>query len=192
MPRLDVITGPMFSGKTTILLNFIQRAVYAKKKVLVVKPRRDNRAGDEIITRTIQNNGQFAPDKKFPAVSIDSPKEFDAALVKYKPDVLGIDEAQFFDDWLVASINKLLKTRNKLQIIVAGLDLDAWAEPFGIMPTLMAMADKVQKEPAVCSICGEPAVLTMKTGGSKQRIDIDHMKGNYMPVCRRCWSPPPE
>ena len=141
--RFEIVTGPMSCGKTEELLRRIKRAIIAKKKVKVISPEIDTRAkGDYIESR----NGLWLD-----AIKVKSSQEI-LRVVKDEDEVIAIDELQFFDEHIVDVIAKLMKDGKK--IIGAGLDLDFKAEPFGYMPELLCLADKVDKLTAICMKCG--------------------------------------
>lgn len=178
MARLEVITGPMFSGKSEELIRRLKRATYAEQDVLVVKPKIDTRTSKKISSRRKKDkkDAAFEESDSFPAHELSSAEEFVELVSQHKPDVLAIDEAQFFPKWLLELINELLDKNesSNFTIIVSGLDMDAWKKPFGIMPQLMAMADEVQKLTAICFKCKKRvANLTYKHGGSSnQQIEV--------------------
>ena len=141
--RFEMVTGPMSCGKTEELLRRIKRAIIAKKKVKVISPEIDTRAkGDYIESR----NGLWLD-----AIKVKTSQEI-LRVVKEEDEVIAIDELQFFDEHIVDVIAKLMKDGKK--VIGAGLDLDFKAEPFGYMPELLALADKVDKLTAICMKCG--------------------------------------
>ncbi len=204
MVRLEVITGPMFSGKSEELIRRLRKAQYGQKRILVVKPKRDERTGDKIVARQKKAEGlMFEPHDELEAMPIESEKEFRDLIIEKRPEVIGIDEAQLFGDWIGSFLGLLMgkvaepnhtgeAPRGELLIIVAGLDLDAWRKPFNPMPALMAMADEVRKEAAVCFEChGKfgPAVYTQKTGGTSERIEIGDTE-LYEARCRTCYRTP--
>ena len=145
MSRLEVITGPMFSGKTEELLRRIHRAEIAGKTVYVAKPAIDLRYDGNSI---VSHNGL----KRYTETFTDS-WDIDQFVANTKMDVLGIDEAQFFDPILVDVIEHIL-WHDKIKIIVSGLDKDFATEDFGAIPRLMVLADRVDKLTAVCNKCG--------------------------------------
>ena len=150
MARLEVITGPMFARKSKLLIWRLESESYIDKKILVVKPRIDTRTKGEIASRKKLDleDPEFEKGDSFPAHPINSAEEFIALVKEYQPNVIGIDEAQFFDNKLLEAIDELLdkfeRDENYL-IVVAGLDMDAWRKPFGIMPELMAKANQITK-----------------------------------------------
>ena len=148
---VEVITGSMFCGKTDELIRRLRRATIARQKVQVFKPVIDNRYQVEKVTSHAGT--------QFDALPIQKSTDI---LTNLDPDttVVGVDEAQFFDDEII-QIVQLLAERG-IRVIVAGLDTDFRAEPFGCMPAIMAMAEKVDKLQAICMICGEPACRTQR------------------------------
>ncbi|OGN08684.1 MAG: hypothetical protein A3C61_01380 [Candidatus Yanofskybacteria bacterium RIFCSPHIGHO2_02_FULL_39_10] len=190
MARLEVITGPMFSGKSEELIRRLNRATYADQNVLVIKPRIDTRNESKIASRKKKDkkDTKFEEYSSFPAHEINTSKEFIELVSQHRPDVLAIDEAQFFQEWLLELIDNLLdeKENTGFKIIVSGLDMDAWKKPFGIMPQLMAKANEVTKFTAVCFHCKKSdANLTYKKSGSKEQIEVGNFQ-KYEARCRKC------
>ncbi len=148
---VEVVCGSMFSGKTEELIRRLKRATIARQKVQVFKPIIDIRYDSEKVT----SHAGVAYD----ALPVKSSKEI---LVNLAPEttVVGIDEAQFFDEGIVNLVNQLAE--KDIRVIVAGLELDFRGEPFGSMPILMAMAERVEKLQAICMVCGEPASRTQR------------------------------
>ena len=183
---LEVIAGPMFSGKTEELIRRLKRAAIGKKKVQVFKHKIDTRYGKE--QKLFSHNGI-----SFGSEVVKHPNEILARIDK-KTEIVGIDEAQWFGDELVAVINSLLKQKKK--VIVSGLALTFDREPFAPMPTLMAMADSVSKLTAICAICGEEAVFHKRVAKGKtvdssiadpslvSKLDLSV----YQARCRRCYN----
>ncbi len=159
---IEVITGSMFSGKTDELIRRLRRATIARQKVQVFKPLIDNRYyGVEKVTSHAGSN--------YDAVPIQTAGEL---IGRLEPDttVVAIDEAQFFDNQIIAVAQDL--ANRGLRVIVAGLDTDFRGEPFGPMPVLMAQAESVDKLQAICMICGEPATRTQRlVNGRPARYD---------------------
>lgn len=185
--RLEVITGPMFSGKSEELIRLLRRATYARKRVFVIKPSLDNRTGKtEIAAREVKNRRSRVV-STFDAYGVSTLRDFNNAISASYCDVLGIEEAQFFDCWIVKAVSNLLNKRahEDFRIIVSGLDLTAQLEPFGPMPQLLAMADEVQKLSAICFKCGKLARYTQKLGGTAERIQVGDL-GLYEARCREC------
>lgn len=153
---VEVVCGSMFSGKTDELIRRLRRAVIAKKQVQVFKPAIDSRYAVEKVTSHAGSD--------FDAQPIQSSSEI---FTNLRPDtsVVGVDEAQFFDPGIVDAV-RLLAERG-LRVIVAGLDTDFRAEPFGPMPALMAQSERVDKLQAICMVCGEPASRTQRLVNGK-------------------------
>lgn len=148
---IEVVAGPMYSGKTEELIRRIRRAEIAKQKVQVFKPEIDNRYSKQDV---VSHAGD-----KIQSVPVKSSKEILEKLLD-DTDVIGIDEAQFFDDSLVEIVSKI--ANNNRRVICAGLDMDFKGEPFGPMPKLMAIAEFVDKIQAVCMVCNNPATRTQR------------------------------
>ncbi len=188
MAQLDIYAGPMRSGKSKELIRRLGIFEVAGKRVLVIKPKRDDRTGMEIAARGRKEKSVF------PAYPIENENELSALLSKNPCDVLAVDEAQFFENWLVDFIKKLLE-ENKGEdflIIVAGLELNAWRKEFGPVGELMLEADNVYKLKAVCNKCKrvpENAIFTQKIGGTPDQ-EIEVGDEIYEARCRSCWTPP--
>jgi len=190
MARLEVITGPMFSGKTGILINKLERATHADRNILVIKPKIDTRSEKKIASRKKKciKDKKFEEFSSFPAHEVSTAKELVDLVSQHQPNVLAIDEAQFFPEWFLELINELLDKHDDsdLTIIASGLDMDAWKKPFGIMPQLMAIADEVIKLTAICFECKKTANLTHKKAGtSKEQVDVGDAE-KYSARCRAC------
>ncbi len=148
---VEVICGSMFSGKTEEMIRRLRRAVIAKQKVQVFKPVIDTRYNVTKVTSHAGLDFEAFPIKKSSQI-MDN--------IKDDTTVVGIDEAQFFDDEIVAIIEKLAE--NGMRVIVTGLDMDFRGEPFGQIPELLARADKMDKLQAICMVCGGPANRTQR------------------------------
>ncbi|HDD61213.1 MAG TPA: thymidine kinase [Chloroflexi bacterium] len=149
--RLEVITGPMFCGKTDELLRRLRRAIIAKQKIQVFKPGFDVRYSSEKVTSHAGNEYNAYPVENItevPTLLLD-----DVTLV-------AIDEAQFFGKDIIDVIQALVD--KGIRVIVAGLDMDFRGEPFGQMPVLLAQAEIVDKLHAICMVCGEEATRTQR------------------------------
>jgi thymidine kinase len=184
----------MFSGKSEELIRRLKRESYAEKKILAVKPRIDTRTENAIAARSKNKvSGKFEPSFQFEAIPVAGQDEFEELVAREKPDVLAIDEAQFFGDWLPSVLDVIIGMRFVDKVIIAGLDMDAWGRPFGPMPALLAMADDFRKETAVCFHCkSAPANMTYKVSrGSGEQVEVGDA-GLYEARCRNCWTPPPE
>lgn len=199
--RLEVIAGPMFAGKTERLIQKLNRAKFAKKRVLILKPAQDTRTDAFIASREVADDGTTRHTSTWPALLISSKEDFKNALMEHEFDVLAIDEAQFFPldephtdslGWLGREVRNLLNLRREssLRIIVSGLDTDFAEEPFGPMPGLMAIADSVEKLSAVCMTCGaDSAHRTQRLTTSKEQVAVGDA-GSYKVHCRICYTPP--
>jgi len=148
---IEVICGSMFSGKTEEMIRRLKRAEIARQKVKVFKPAIDTRYNVEKVTSHAGVD--------FEAIPVKSSNDI-AGLLEEDTTVVGIDEAQFFDDDIVKVIEKL--ANNGMRVIVTGLDQDFRGEPFGCMPELMSRADDVDKLHAICMVCGGPAARTQR------------------------------
>jgi thymidine kinase len=155
--RMEVICGSMFCGKSEELIRRLRRAIIARQKLQVFKPVIDDRyAGIEKVT---SHSGY-----EIPCVPVrDSAQLF--SLIEDDTTVVGIDEAQFFDDGLI-TVTQTLVDRG-MRVIVAGLDMNFRGEPFGPMPILLAKAEDVDKLQAICMVCGEPAYRTQRLVNGK-------------------------
>jgi thymidine kinase len=149
--RIEVITGSMFSGKSEELIRRLKRAKIAKQKVQVFKPSIDYRYS---IVEVVSHTGE-----KIEAIPIGDSKEL-LEKVDEDTDVVGVDEAQFFGEDIVDVLKQLINKGKR--VVVAGLDMDFRGEPFGPMPRIMAIADDVLKLHAICTVCGEDAMLTQR------------------------------
>jgi thymidine kinase len=189
MARLEVITGPMFSGKTEESIRRLRRATFVRKRILVVRPSTDNRGARNIFD-LIKGDDKLSRYERLASRVLNHVKELRSLIDSWKPDILAIDEAQFFGPELLEYLDELLekKKSQNFTIIVAGLDMDAWRRPFGIMPQLLAMADEVLKLTAICVACnGEnPAIFTQKKGGTGEQVEVGDA-GLYEARCRACY-----
>ncbi len=149
--RIEVITGCMFSGKSEELIRRLKRAKIARQKIQVFKPSIDTRYSEIDV---VSHNGD-----KITGIPVKDSSEI-AEKVLPDTDVVGIDEAQFFDEGIVKVANALAD--RGIRVIIAGLDMDFRGEPFGPMPKLLAIAEEVQKLHAICTVCGEDATRTQR------------------------------
>jgi len=181
---LEVIVGPMYSGKTEELIRRAQRAVLGKKKVVVFKHAIDTRYGKD--AKIYSHSGMA-----FSSVIIQKAAEI-LKQVNSHIDIVAIDEAQWLGEELIPVVEKLLKSRK--YIIIAGLGLTYDRQPFVPMPTLMAMADKVTKLTAICSMCGAEAIfhkrLTKDHGENSLSVlkTLVAEKDMYEARCRNCFT----
>jgi thymidine kinase len=148
---LEVVVGSMFSGKSEELIRRVKRAVIARRTVQVFKPAIDDRFGVELV-RSHDGDSFVARPVRTSAEIPD--------LVAADTSVVGVDEVQFFDPGIVAVVRGLVASGRR--VICAGLDLDFRGEPFGPVPTLLALAERVEKLEAICVVCGEPATRTQR------------------------------
>ena len=178
--RIEVITGPMFSGKSEELIRRLKRAQIARRKVLCFKPDLDVRYHKTAIA---SHSSQTLN-----AHTVASVGELRAALLPLidNIEVIGVDEAQFFDVSLVGLSLELVHLGKR--VILAGLDTTFAGEPFPPVPDLMAVADEVMKLSAVCMQCGAPAVHTQRLGAS-QALVVVGAAGLYEARCRACFKP---
>ena len=175
---VEVIAGCMFSGKTEELIRRLNRASYATQKVCVVKPSVDTRyAVGEVVTH---NDLRFRCEPVANAADI--------IRVVGDAQVVGIDEAQFFDDQLPEIVEYLADDGKR--VICAGLDLDFRGQPFHPMPQLMAIAEYVQKLAAVCMVCGAPATRSQRLIAREKQVVLGSTDA-YEARCRRHWSKDP-
>jgi thymidine kinase len=172
---IEVICGSMFSGKTEELIRRINRARYARLSVKVFKPLMDVRYDENDV---VSHNAVAAA-----STPVDKPEKM--LLLVGHAQVVGIDEAQFFD----ASLPDVCLTlANKgIRVIVAGLDMDFKGRPFGPMPALMAIAESVTKVHAVCVKCGNPALYSYRLVPGRERVLLGE-KESYEPRCRVCYN----
>lgn len=197
--HLHVITGPMFSGKSEALIGELNRARYAKKTVAVIKPHIDTRAPQGIASRKIES-GVPTVHEAHPAKEISSLEELQEFLASERFDVLGVDEAQFYsvsDDvyglgWFGREIRSFLQVNrvSDTRIIIAGLDQDFRGLPFGPIPGLMALADRVDKLTGVCMVCGSySACHSQRISAETSTVSVGDSE-QYEVRCRTCFSPP--
>jgi thymidine kinase len=172
---IEVICGSMFSGKTEELIRRLKRAKIAKQKVEIFKPEIDIRYSENEVISHDKNSISSTP--------IGSPQNI--LLLADDVDVIGIDEAQFFDNSLVDVCNTL--AAQGYRVIVAGLDIDFKGVPFGAMPALMAVADDVTKVHAICVRCGSPAYISHRLIADEKQVVLGE-KDIYEPICRHCFN----
>ena len=173
--RIEVICGSMFSGKTEELIRRLKRAKFARQKVEIFKPALDTRYSDVEVVSHDSNHITSTPIESSASI----------LLLASDVEVVGIDEAQFFDNELVSVCNEL--ARRGVRVIIAGLDMDFRCQPFGPMPALMAVADSVTKVHAICVKCGNLAYVSHRlVDGEKQVLLGEKME--YEPLCRECYN----
>ena len=167
--RIEVICGSMFSGKTEELIRRMKRAKFARQKVEIFKPAIDTRYSDEEVVSHDSNHIMSTPIESSASI----------LLLATDVDVVGIDEAQFFDQELTAVCEEL--ARRGTRVIVAGLDMDFRCLPFGPMPSLMAVADEVTKVHAICVRCGNLAYVSHRLVSNDKQVLLGE-KMEYEPL----------
>ena len=173
--RIEVICGPMFSGKSEELLRRLKRAEIAKRKYALIKPAIDNRYSENEV---VSHSG-----KKLPCHAIESPWDVFNHINK-ATRIVAFDEAQFFNDKLIRVVNMLVGEGRR--VIIAGLDMDSNGEPFGPMPKLLALAEEVHKITAVCEVCGEPATHSYRMSNTPGLVLVGAGE-HYQARCRMHW-----
>ena len=174
---IEVICGSMFSGKTEELIRRLRRAEIAQLSVVIFKPKVDNRFSKNFI---VSHNKT-----KMKSIIIENVENIISQSKKY--DVIGIDEAQFFDKTIV-TISKELAKNNK-RVIIAGLDSDYQGLPFGPMPDLMCEAEYVDKLRAICIQCGNPASYSQRISSDLGKVVLGELD-KYEARCRNCFKEP--
>lgn len=171
---IEVVCGSMFSGKTEELIRRLKRAKIAKLKVEIFKPMIDKRYDETNIVSHDANAIHSTP----------VPSSSNILLLGSNVDVIGVDEAQFFDNELPNVCEQL--ANNGTRVIIAGLDMDFLGKPFGPMPQLLAIADYITKVHAICMNCGDLATHSFRTAKDDALILLGE-KENYIPLCRTCF-----
>jgi thymidine kinase len=180
--QLELICGPMFSGKSEELMRRLRRVGYARKSAILIKPAIDDRYS---VNEVVSHEGQ-----RMAARVVRKPE----AILELAAgcDVVGVDEGQFLDDSLIGVCEELIE--RGVRVVIAGLELDYRQEPFGPMPRLLAMADEVAKLKAVCHRCGEAAMYTQRLVDGKpapfsgETVVIGGLD-SYQARCRACFQP---
>ncbi|MCE7061753.1 thymidine kinase [Dyadobacter sp. CY343] len=172
---IEVICGSMFSGKTEELIRRLNRAKIARQRIQIFKPALDKRYHDENIVSHNDNSIRSIPVEM--ALQITQLAE--------DCEVVGLDEAQFFDEKIVEVCDGLANSGKR--VIVAGLDMDYMGKPFGCMPQLMAIAEYVTKVHAICMVCGEVASHSYRISPSNERVLLGETE-HYEARCRRCFN----
>lgn len=172
---IEVICGSMFSGKTEELIRRMKRAKYANQKVEIFKPAVDVRYDEDDVVSHDRNKITSTP----------VPSSGNILLLANDVDVIGVDEAQFFDDELPSVCAKL--AANGIRVIVAGLDMDYLGKPFGPIPDLLAMAEYVTKVHAICLRCGNLAQHSHRLTTSDKLVELGETE-SYEPLCRHCFN----
>ena len=172
---VEVICGSMFSGKTEELIRRLKRAQFANQKIAIFKPTIDNRYSDvDVVSHDLHS---------ITSTPVDSPVKM--LGVPDDVQVVGIDEAQFFDDSIVEVVQTL--ANRGVRVIIAGLDTDFLGKPFGPMPALMAIAEDAQKVHAICVRCGSLANHSHRLSASTNLVELGE-KDVYEPLCRQCYN----
>lgn len=172
---IEVICGSMFSGKTEELIRRLNRARIANLKVEIYKPAIDKRYHD---TEVVSHNSNAL-------ASTPVPSSLNILLMSQDADVVGIDEAQFFDAEVVYVCETL--AQRGVRVIVAGLDMDYLGKPFGPMPALMAIAEYVTKVNAICMVCGDLATHSFRKVSDNSQVMLGE-KDTYEARCRYCFN----
>ncbi|MFV0269377.1 MAG: thymidine kinase [Draconibacterium sp.] len=172
---IEVVAGSMFSGKTEELIRRLKRAKIARQKVEIFKPSLDVRYSVSEVVSHDENTIRSTPVENSANI----------LLLSGDVDVIGIDEAQFFDNGLVDVVIKLADMG--IRVIIAGLDMDFKGKPFGPIPGLMAVADYVTKVHAICVRCGSIAQFSHRLS-EKEQVVLLGEKDIYEPLCRSCYN----
>ncbi len=174
---IEVIAGSMFSGKSEELIRRLRRAKIARQKVQVFKPEIDKRfSHDKIVSHSEMTHE---------STNVRNAQDI-RANVQPDTEVVGIDEAQFFDNELITVANELAE--RGVRVIVAGLDQDYTGKPWEPVPQLLAIAEYITKTHAICMKCGQPANYTQRTFESEERVAVGGA-GMYEARCRQCFVP---
>lgn len=174
---IEAITGSMFSGKSEELIRRLRRAIIARQRVQVFKPDID----DRFSVNQVVSHSRWRLDSERVRTAAEILDRLDP-----RTEVVGVDEAQFFDAGLVAVCSRLADLGKR--VIVAGLDMDFRGEPFGPMPHLLAIAEEVVKMHAICARCGGPAAYTQRLTPATEQVLVG-AADIYEARCRRCFEP---
>jgi thymidine kinase len=172
---IEVITGSMFSGKTEELIRRLRRAQFAGLRVEIFKPALDKRYSE---TRVVSHD-----EKSIISTPVDNASAI--LLLAVDVNVVGIDEAQFFDDSVIEVCNTLAD--NGIRVIIAGLDMDFMGKPFGPIPALLSVAEYVTKVHAICMRCGNLAQFSFRKSEDEQVVLLGE-NNLYEPLCRNCYN----
>ena len=171
---IEVICGSMFSGKTEELIRRLKRANIAGQQVEIFKPALDTRYGEEEVVSHDANSLR--------SIAVEHSKEI--LKVSEEVSVVGVDEAQFFDEGIVEVCESLAK--KGIRVIVAGLDMDFQGNPFGPIPNLLAVAEYITKVHAICQHCGNLATHSYRLGSDRNKVMLGE-KDSYEARCRTCY-----
>lgn len=174
---IEVICGSMFSGKTEELLRRIRRAEFANQEIELFKPAIDTRYDENDVVSHNENSRISTP--------VNNSSEILLYVNMSTVQVVAIDEVQFFDDGIVDVCNQLANAG--IRVIVSGLDMDFKGNPFGPMPRLMAVAEYVSKQHAICTQCGDLAQYSHRIVASQSQVLLGE-KDAYVPLCRHCFN----
>jgi thymidine kinase len=172
---IEVITGSMFSGKTEELIRRLRRAQYAGLKVEIFKPSLDNRYSENRVVSHDEKSIVSTPVGNSSAI----------LLMAGDVDVVGIDEAQFFDNSIIDVCNNL--ANNGVRVVIAGLDMDFMGNPFGPIPALLSISEYITKVHAICMRCGSLAQYSFRKSDEAQVVLLGE-KDKYEPLCRECYN----
>ena len=172
---IEVVCGSMFSGKTEELIRRLKRAEFAQQKVEIFKPAIDIRYDDENVVSHVGTSIRSTP----------VPSSGNILLLANAVDVIGIDEAQFFDDELPEVCEKL--ANSGIRVIIAGLDMDFTGKPFGPIPDLLSKAEFVTKVHAICMHCGDLAQYSHRKTKNDELVLLGETE-EYEPLCRKCFN----
>ena len=172
---IEVICGSMFSGKTEELIRRLKRAKFAKQNVKIFKPCIDVRYSEDEVVSHDSHSIDSTPISS-PEMMLDIAEDV---------QVVGIDEAQFFDNTIIEVVQAL--ANRGVRVIIAGLDTDFLGKPFGPMPALMAVAEDIQKVHAICVRCGSPANHSHRLSKSDELVVLGETD-IYEPLCRHCYN----
>lgn len=172
---IEVICGSMFSGKTEELIRRLKRAKFAKQRVEIFKPEIDNRYH---VSEVVSHDSNAIASS-----AVANPSNI--LLLASDIDVVGIDEAQFFDQSIVEVCNQL--ANNGIRVIVAGLDMDYLGKPFGPMPALLSTAEYITKVHAICVDCGDLAHHSYRFSNNDNLVLVGEQE-SYKPLCRSCFT----
>ena len=188
---ITIFTGPMFAKKSDRLIEQLESAERARKKILVVKPKKDTRTENKIASRRKKRGEEeFEEFTSFPARIVQDEAELLSLVQESGCNVFAADEIHFFESWFIDSV-KHLAWRKGIRVILAGPELDAWRKPFETVSHLLAVADNVIKLTADCfnPKCGNEARFTRKIVGTKEQFEVGDSE-LYQAVCGECWKSP--
>lgn len=190
MAELTLIIGPMYSGKTFTLIRELDVAGIAERRVLAIKPGMDTRTVGTIMSRRRDPNDhtQFTTYLQCPAYTIATREDFGTLIAQHQPEVLGIDELQFFEPWIVDEIFELTRKHPTIKIVASGLDADFTRTPFPVVAAFVPMATRIIKETAVCFACKGVGQYSQKMSGTAASVEVDAAMSTrlYEARCGKC------